>query len=339
MLTHYYHIYGKLTLYLNATILLSPIFLAQFVKTIFNTKKEHILENRLLNTLIALFVLLYLYSFMNYYIAMELASYSYLYLLCIMLFVGLSLYRKSVALIKYFIFAHLLYIAATIVALLFYHNMIVFTYTTSHAIALGTLGEAFLLAFLVSYRIRILEESNHEKDRMILTDMMTALYNKSYFEEALNSKLAIHRKQKGVLALFVIDIDYFKQYNDTYGHTKGDEVLRSVSKVLKDMVRDRDNMAFRIGGEEFSLICMESSKKNALYLAYTLKERIERLQILHEGSEVSKYLTVSIGIHFASTHMIEDAKKVFRYADEALYSAKKEGRNKVVVYGNVGRML
>ena len=339
MVTHYFHIYGKLSLYLNASILISPVFLAQFVKTIFNTKDNHRVENRLLNSLTVLFTLLYAYSFMDYYTAMELASPFYLYLLIVMMYVGIALYRKSVLLIKYFIVAHVFYIASTVISVLFYNHMIAFNYLTSHAIAIGTMIEAFLLAFLISFRIRILEEESLEKDHMILTDMMTTLYNKNYFNEALTSKLTEHRDKQEVMALLVIDIDYFKQYNDTYGHMMGDEALRSVGKVLKGMVAHRDNMAFRVGGEEFALICTDSNKKNVLFCAYTLKDRIEKLKIKHESSDVSEYLTVSIGLHFVANNVVEDAKKVFRYADEALYLAKKQGRNNVTVYGEVSRIF
>ncbi len=339
MLSHYFHVYGKLSLYLNATILVAPVFLVQFVKTIFNTKENHPLENHLLNSIIVIFGLMYLYSFIHYYKAMEWASFIYIYLLVVMMFVGISLYKKSVLLIKYFLWAHSFYIVASIVALMFYNAMIPFTYVTSHAVALGTLIEAFLLAFLVSYRIRILEEENYEKDKMILTDIMTALYNKSYFEEALNSKLALQRKQKSILALMVIDIDYFKQYNDTYGHIAGDDALRSVAKVLKESLSNPDDMAFRVGGEEFALICTNMNKKSVLNCAQKLQKNIENLQLEHKSSDVSNYLTVSIGIHFASTYILEDAKKVYTHADEALYSAKKEGRNKVVVYGDIHRIF
>ena len=338
MLTHYFHIYGMVSLYLNATVLISPVFLALFIKVIFNTRMNHFVENIFLNTIIGIFGLAYLYSFVDYYFAIELASFIYIYLLIVMHGVGISFYRKNVSLIKYFLLAHIFYIVFTLVALLFYNGHIVFNYFTSHAVVIGTTLEAFLLGFLVSYRIRILEESNQEKDQMMLTDIMTDLYNKSYFEEALNTKLKIQQHNKESLTLLVIDIDYFKQYNDTYGHLAGDEALRTVAKALKDILIGSDDMAFRIGGEEFALICTNASKKKLLLCANTLRERIEDLHIEHKQSEVSKYLTVSIGVHFASTHLIEDANKVYHYADNALYMAKNEGRNRVVIYGDITRI-
>ncbi len=339
MLTHYFHIYGMFSLYLNATVLISPVFLALFIKVIFNTKMTYTIENMFLNSIIVIFGLTYIYSFVDYYFAIELASFIYIYLLIVMLGVGISLYRKNVALVKYFLLAHIFYIVFTLIALLFYNGQIVFNYFTSHAIAIGTMLEAFLLGFLVSYRIRVLEEANQQKDQIILTDIMTGLYNKSYFEEALNEKLKIQRRGSRVLALLVIDIDYFKQYNDIYGHIRGDEALKDVAKVLKDSLRYVDDMAFRIGGEEFAIICTAKSKKQILTFAERVQHNIQNLKIEHEKSDVSPYLSVSIGIHFTPSHLIENARKVFEYADKALYAAKREGRNKIEVYGNISKML
>jgi diguanylate cyclase (GGDEF)-like protein len=339
MLTHYFHIYGIFSLYLNATVLISPVFLALFIKVIFNTKKKYFIENMLLDTIVVIFALAYIYSFFDYYFTMELATYIYIYLLIVMLVVGISLYRKNVALITYFIVAHVFYIVFTFVALLYYNGEIDFNYFTSHAVAIGTTFEAFLLGFLVSYRIRVLEESNHQKDQMILTDMMTNLYNKSYFEEALNDKLRIQQKEKNILALLIIDIDYFKQYNDVYGHVAGDEALKEVAAVLKNTLIHTDDMAFRVGGEEFAIICMNTNKNKILTCAKNIQKNIENLKLEHEKSDVSQYLTVSIGIHFASTQVIENARKVYEYADKALYAAKRDGRDKIEVYGDITKLF
>ena len=339
MLTHYFHIYGTFSLYLNATVLISPIFLALFIKVIFHTNKNYATENAFLNTVVVIFGLAYIYSFFNYYYAIELASFIYIYLLIVMLGVGISLYRKNVELVKYFLLAHIFYIIFTLIAILYYNGEIPFNYFTSHAIAIGTMLEAFLLGFLVFYRIRVLEEANHKKDQMILTDIMTNLYNKSYFEEALNNKLRLQQQKKNILALMVVDIDYFKQYNDIYGHVAGDEALKAVATVLKDTLQHADDMAFRIGGEEFAIICMDTSKKKILTCTKHIQKNIENLKIEHEKSDVSQYLTVSIGVYFASTQVIENARKVFEYADKALYAAKRGGRDKVEVYGDISKIF
>ncbi len=194
MVTHYFHLFGKVTLYLNATIILAPVFLALFVKSVFNTAKKHKIENAFLNSLIVIFGGLYLYSFYDYYRAIEWTSFIYIYQLIVMLAVALSLYVKKEKLIAFFLYAHLSNIVFSIIALLYYHNMIPWTFLTSHAIAIGTMIEALLLGALVSYRIKILEEENLRKDAILRTDMMTTLYNRSYFEEELQRQIIQHRK-------------------------------------------------------------------------------------------------------------------------------------------------
>ena len=339
MLTHYFHIYGTFSLYLNATILIAPVFLALFVKVIFNTKEKYSIENMLLNSIVGIFGLAYIYSFFNYYFAIELASMLHIYLMIVMLGVGISLYKKDVVLVKYFLLAYIFNIAFTLTAILFYNGEIVFNYLTAHSIAIGTMLEAFLLAFLVSYRIRVLEEANHKKDHIILTDIMTNLYNKSYFEDALNDKLRIQQKEKNILALLIIDIDYFKQYNDAYGHVAGDEALKEVATVLKDTLTHSDDMAFRVGGEEFAIVCTDTNKNKILTCAKNIQKNIQNLKLEHEKSDISQYLTVSIGVHFASTRVIENARKVYEYADKALYAAKREGRDKIEVYGDITKLF
>ena len=339
MLTHYFHIYGMGTLNLSAIIFLSPIFLALFVKEIFNTKEKYSIENMLLNSVVVIFGLAYIYSFFDYYFVIKLASILHIYLTMIILGVGISLYKKDVVLVKYFLLAYICNIVFTLIAILFYNGEIVFNDLTSHSVAIGTMLEAFLLGILVSYRIQVLEEANHKKDQVILTDIMTGLYSKSYFEEALNEKLKIQRKEKKVFALMVIDIDYFKQYNDIYGHLAGDEALKTVATVLKDTLKYADDMAFRIGGEEFALICMDTSKNKILTCAKHIQKNIKNLKIEHKDSDVSKHLTVSIGVYFTSAQVIENARKVYEYADKALYAAKRGGRDKVEVYGDITKIF
>ncbi|QOR61002.1 diguanylate cyclase [Sulfurovum sp. ST-21] len=332
MVSHYFHLYGKITLYLNATVIVAPIFLALFVKSVFNTSAKHTKENFMLNSLITVFGVTYIYSFFDYYRAIEVTSFIYIYMLVVMLGVALSLLIKKVPLVKYFLVAHIFYIIFSSIALMHYNNIIAFNFLTSHAIAIGTMIEALLLAILVSHRIKILEEANQRKDAILLTDTMTTLYNKSYFEQMLQKQLKVHRDTKKTLGLFVIDIDYFKQYNDTYGHISGDVALRAVANVLKNVLEHPDDMAFRIGGEEFAVICTNTSPQKLSVYAEKILKSIESLKIEHKRSKISKYLTVSIGMYCTDELILKNAKQIYLYADDALYRAKKEGRNRVSKY-------
>ena len=331
MVTHYFHLFGKVTLYLNAMIILAPVFLALFVKSVFNTSKKHKVENALLNSLIVIFGGVYLYSFYDYYQAIEWTSFIYIYQLIVMLAVAISLYIKKEKLIIFFLYAHLSNIVFSIIALLYYHNVIPWTFLTSHAVAIGTAIEALLLGALVSYRIKLLEEENLRKDAILRTDMMTTLYNRSYFEEELQRQVAQHRKQKQTLGLLVIDIDYFKQYNDTYGHSAGDSVLGMVAVVLKEVLENDQDKAFRIGGEEFAILCSNTSRKKLEACAQKIMKRITTLKIRHEKSRVSSWLSVSIGGFYTDKVVLKGALQVYQLADKALYRAKEEGRNRVVI--------
>jgi len=332
MLSHYFHIYGDWALKLNALAIVSPIFLALFVKSIFKTKEKYRLQDRFINSIIVLFSLTYLYSFFEYYQAIEFTSLLFLYFLMVMMWVSISLYKLNAPLIKYFFIAHTFYLIFSFIAILFYNFGIEYNYITSHSIAIGTMLEALILGFLVSYRIRLLESDNQKKGKIILTDTMTSLYNKSYFNACIKRELLIHRREKTNLTLMIIDIDYFKQYNDTYGHLEGDKTLIRVARCLQNSLKRPTDMAFRIGGEEFGVLCSGMEEKMAFSFANKLRLNIEELKIKHNGSSAYKYISVSIGLYTVPNNVMSSPEKIYEYADNALYEAKAKGRNQVITY-------
>lgn len=332
MASHYFHLYGTLALKLNALAIVSPIFLALFIKSIFKTKVNYPLQNKFINSIIVLFSLTYLYSFVEYYQAIEFTSVLFFYFLIVMLWVSISLYNQNEPMIKYFFIAHIFYLLFSFIAILFYNNGIAYNYLTSHSIAIGTMFEALILGFLVSYRIRLLESDNEQKGKIILIDPMTSLYNKSHFVEQLDKELLIHRRDNTGLTLMIIDIDYFKEYNDTYGHLEGDKTLIRVAKSLKNSLKRPTDMAFRIGGEEFAILCTGMEESLAVSFANKLRTNIEDLKIKHKKSSAYKYITVSIGVYTVPHHYMRSQDQVYRYADSALYEAKSLGRNQVVSY-------
>ncbi len=330
-LSHYYHLHGEWALRLMSLIILFPVFLSLFVKAVFDTPQDYKKENRYLNSIIIIFGVLYLYSFVDYYKASELTSLIYLYFLVVMLSIGISIYKKGNPLAKYFLIAHVTYIVFSLIAILFYNSLLKYTLLTSHAMAIGILLEAFLLGGLVSYRIKLLEEDNLEKEALILTDAMTGLYNKHYFTEYFDKQLHIqHRLQKN-LVLMIIDVDYFKQYNDHYGHLSGDHALITIAKEIRKSLQKPNDMTFRIGGEEFAVICMSNSLQEAIQLAETIRQNVCNTQVEHSISAICEHVTVSIGLHLVKPEDESKAETVYQLADQALYQAKKEGRNRVVV--------
>ena len=133
------------------------------------------------------------------------------------------------------------------------------------------------------------------------------------------------------LVFMMIDIDHFKLYNDTYGHQMGDEVLIRVSSALQSCANRGNDFAFRYGGEEFSIITSSINEKEVLVYANRLKETIEGLNILHKKSTTSSHVTISIGIFIFKPHMDYDENKIIKFADDALYKAKEQGRNQVII--------
>jgi diguanylate cyclase (GGDEF)-like protein/PAS domain S-box-containing protein len=177
--------------------------------------------------------------------------------------------------------------------------------------------------------------TNHKRkikklEKAIYTDELTGVYNRRFFNLKLNEEGNLNSKNEKPLSLLVIDIDYFKKYNDTYGHQKGDACLTLVAQALKSNVRETDPVC-RIGGEEFCVILSNTRKEIAISIAKNLCKKIEGLKIPHTKSNVSKYVTISIGVSTISgTDFTQiEQNELFSLADQALYKAKESGRNQV----------
>lgn len=174
---------------------------------------------------------------------------------------------------------------------------------------------------------------NHERLKQVgLTDPLTGVFNRRYFESRCQEEIAHIRRHKAPLSCMFLDIDKFKRINDTHGHAAGDEVLRTVSKLIKSGLRGNDVMA-RFGGEEFVVLLPQTR----LHTACEIAERI-RTSIAAQPHPVSTgenlTVTISIGVAQAPEDLHEDdmtvARQMLAAADDAVYLAKKSGRNKVV---------
>jgi len=167
-------------------------------------------------------------------------------------------------------------------------------------------------------------------EELSITDGLTTLYNRRHFDEFFPRTLNTARREKEYFSFILMDIDHFKQYNDTYGHQKGDEVLINVSLCLKKSMKRASDMIFRLGGEEFGVLFKSNDKEKALCHANTLRKEIEKLEIIHEKNSASNYVTMSIGLICDSAENLPSFDKVYHQADDLLYQAKESGRNKVV---------
>ncbi len=161
-------------------------------------------------------------------------------------------------------------------------------------------------------------------------DPLTGLYNRRFLDSTLERELARCRRDGHSLSLIMLDVDYFKKYNDRYGHQAGDECLRSVARTLQESAKRASDLAARYGGEEFSLVLADTDAAVAQRLAETVRQSIEALDMPHEQSRTGK-VTISVGVATMTNAAYQDAESLFRAADEALYRAKQGGRNQVQV--------
>ncbi|ETW97142.1 MAG: hypothetical protein ETSY1_23800 [Candidatus Entotheonella factor] len=175
--------------------------------------------------------------------------------------------------------------------------------------------------------IRIKKAIEHEQTRRLaFTDGLTSLANYRSFHTRLQQEIERADRYYRPLSLIMLDIDYFKAYNDTHGHPQGDAILAQVAKLLKKTSRSSDMVA-RYGGEEFALILPETDQSSAEALGNRLREEIEQFQFDGEEHLPSKILTISVGI---ATHSRYGSKEeLIAAADAELYRAKREGRNRV----------
>lgn len=174
-----------------------------------------------------------------------------------------------------------------------------------------------------------LQHANATLERLALTDPLSGLGNRREFDRRMEDACAAHRRTGSTLSLMLIDIDYFKAFNDTYGHPEGDVCLRSVADVLRRCVRRDTDSVTRIGGEEFACVLPATHHEGALQLATSVRDAVMALGIPHASSPVAPVLTVSIGVVTTGTVDDPGAMALFKAADTCLYAAKAAGRNRV----------
>jgi len=172
-----------------------------------------------------------------------------------------------------------------------------------------------------------LEEMNRTLEKLSTTDSLTGLANRRYFNEFLNREWLREQRGKQPFSVIMIDIDHFKAYNDHYGHLEGDQCLKKVSEALQGAICRAGDLLSRYGGEEFVAILPATDAKGANELAEALHQNIREAAILHDASPVSPFVTISIGIASVIPSQDISPSEVVALADEALYQAKKAGRN------------
>lgn len=176
-----------------------------------------------------------------------------------------------------------------------------------------------------------LEEKKQQLEKLVILDPLLGIYNRRHFDEVLGREWRNACRDRNTLAIIMIDVDFFKLYNDNYGHTVGDNALRKVATMLKNHLKRPADFICRYGGEEFCIILPNSSIENIKNIANELCQAVEGLKLEHAYSEVSNYVTISLGIVAATlpTSECTTPDAFVQIADEMLYKAKRNGKNQV----------
>ena len=174
-----------------------------------------------------------------------------------------------------------------------------------------------------------LEQANAALQLQAHHDGLTGIANRRHFDNQLQQELYRCCRFEMPISLLMLDIDYFKAYNDHYGHQAGDEALQIVARILQKQVKRQGELAARYGGEEFAIILPGSDHSDSHVLAENIQFQLQKLALPHQHSPVAPILTVSIG--YCSWLITTDAnpEQLIKQADEALYQAKKTGRNNI----------
>lgn len=189
------------------------------------------------------------------------------------------------------------------------------------------LREPFTLGETFNSMIEQLQHDFNELERYSNIDGLTGLSNRRYFEQRLHEEWSRSIRHQSPLALLFIDIDYFKRYNDHYGHLRGDDCLRRVSQAIQHAVKRDIDVAARYGGEEFVIMLPGTDIAGAEQVARELQKAIRKLHIEHSGSNVEPFVTLSIGIASFIPRFPDKPDSLVHAADKALYKAKDRGRN------------
>ena len=176
-----------------------------------------------------------------------------------------------------------------------------------------------------------LKIKNDMLEKLSMYDGLTNIKNRRYFDETFEKTFSEIKRDKKSLAVLMIDIDFFKPYNDNYGHGQGDETLRKVAKALEKTIKRASDFVARYGGEEFVILLKDINKDGVEAVANNLLNAIRELKITHEFSKIENYVTVSIGVSYYNSSSDITKLELLLKADETLYNVKNSGRNNFAI--------
>jgi diguanylate cyclase (GGDEF)-like protein len=165
--------------------------------------------------------------------------------------------------------------------------------------------------------------------KLVFLDGMTGVFNRRYFDQQISTEWSRAARNNTPLSLILLDVDFFKLFNDTYGHQAGDDALRVVATSLKSCLRRPADLVARYGGEEFACVLPETSYEDALAIADELERNVRALAIAHQNSEAAPVITISLGLATRIENSHSDVQDLIGLADRQLYEAKHSGRARV----------
>ncbi len=180
-----------------------------------------------------------------------------------------------------------------------------------------------------------LKKANKKLEHVSYVDPLTNLYNRRYFNHIYERELRQAKRDKSYITFMMLDIDFFKQYNDTYGHIAGDATLKVVAEVLQSTVKRPTDYVFRLGGEEFGVLLTKTDETNSARLAREICDTLRAKEIEHSGSKVNQFVTISIGVVCCIADDALENEMLISRSDEMLYKAKDGGRDGYIITSNV----
>ncbi len=205
-------------------------------------------------------------------------------------------------------------------------------YKSSFVVNNEILGLVGVMLDISEYKntLKLLDEKNEILNSLSITDWLTGLYNRRYFDEIFNQRISALNRTEHEFSFAIIDIDYFKYYNDAFGHAKGDIVLQKISKILKETLNRPNDSVFRLGGEEFGILFDVKNSSDAITLMQDLRVKIEDLHIECLNPSNSSYVTISIGLgNIKKVEFTINTSALYSKVDELLYLSKENGRNQI----------
>ena len=212
------------------------------------------------------------------------------------------------------------------------------------------LGLIILAVLLISYSVfasiqsdqtrlevatKKLKRLNKKLENVSYTDSLTSMHNRRYFNLVYERELKRAKRTHSHITFMMLDIDYFKQYNDAYGHIEGDNALKIVANVLNKTLRRPSDFVFRLGGEEFGVLLTQTDESNSAQLAREIGDAVRGEKLEHSGSIINEFLTISIGVVCCVADDALNEDILISRADEMLYEAKETGRDRYIITSNV----